>query len=225
VVIFGQGRTGSTLLESLLCSTGHFHKTGELLNKDNGEIFFPANFILGMSKSRPKNNFIFHVKIYQLTRDRKRPTDPGAFLERINREGFKIIYIRRKNTIKQCLSNYVARERGAFHKFDDIKENNRISINCESFCKWVKERMSFNYQEKNAIEKLNFLEVVYEDDLESMHHHQRTVDMVLDYLTLERKEAFTKHRKVNTLPMKKLILNYKQFVRRLKEHNWQHFID
>ena len=50
VVIFAQGRTGSTLLESLLCSTGHFFKNGELLNNDTGknEIIFPTQYIRGL---------------------------------------------------------------------------------------------------------------------------------------------------------------------------------
>lgn len=58
-----------------------------------------------------------------------------------------------------------------------------------------------------------------------MENNQRTIDRVLDYLLLERRKDSSKHRKVNKLPMKKLILNYKQFSRRMEEHNWQYFLD
>ena len=104
-VIFAQGRTGSTLLESLLCSTGHFFKNGELLNNDTGknEIIFPTQYIRGLSKWESDSNFIFHVKIYQLTRDRKRPVDPTTFMETLCKEGFKVIYLRRNNFCKACL--------------------------------------------------------------------------------------------------------------------------
>ena len=44
VVIFAQGRTGSTLLEDILCSSGYFSANGELLSKKNspfqGKILF-----------------------------------------------------------------------------------------------------------------------------------------------------------------------------------------
>jgi len=79
VVIFAQGRTGSTLLESLLCSSGHFKQHGELLEVSEGKILFPIHYIRGLSRWKSNENFIFHVKVYQLTRDRKRPVDPAPF--------------------------------------------------------------------------------------------------------------------------------------------------
>lgn len=87
VVIFAQGRTGSTLLENLLCSTGYFRQNGELLNTSRGEVLFPLQFVNEISKWKPQENFIFHVKIYQLTRDRKRPLDPAFFLETLYKDG------------------------------------------------------------------------------------------------------------------------------------------
>ncbi len=83
VVIFAQGRTGSTLLEDLICSSGHFERNGELLNVNKGEILYPLPFILGLSRRKPNENFIFHVKIYQLKRDRRNPVDPAYFLNKL----------------------------------------------------------------------------------------------------------------------------------------------
>ena len=105
VVIFAQGRTGSTLLESLLCSTGHFFKYGELLNNDSGknEVIFPTQYIRGLSKWESDSNFIFHVKIYHLTRDRKRPVDPKIFLDTLYNDGFKVIFLRRNNLVRHVL--------------------------------------------------------------------------------------------------------------------------
>ena len=142
LVIFGQGRTGSTLLESLLCSTGYFHPKGELLNTSKGEILYPTQFIRGLSKRRSNENFIFHVKIYQLTRDRKRPIDPTSFLETPYREGWKVLYLRRKNKIRHALSNIVAKHRGSYPKNDDDKEKFKMLVNCQNFVERVEARLS-----------------------------------------------------------------------------------
>ena len=182
-------------------------------------------FILGLSKWPPGRNFIFHVKSYQLTRDRKRPLKMKTFLETLYKQGFKVIYIRRINTIKHCLSNLVAKQRGRFHKFDDAREDINVTINCKRFANRVKERLQFYNEEMQALHAVEYCEVVYEDDLEKSSRHQKAVDRILDYLNLERRTAATRHRKVNTMPIKKLISNFDEFANRMKEHGWHNFLD
>lgn len=225
VVILAQGRTGSTLLESLLDSTGHFCTNGELLNSKTCEIFFPAQYINGLSKKDSDKNFIFHVKTYQLTRDRKKPVDPVSFMEKLYNEGFKVIYLKRTNIIKHSLSNVVAEHRGYYHKFNDKKEDLQVSIDCSSFAENVLERVQFSQEEATVLSNIKYYEVEYEEDLENADLHQKTINKILDYLSLERKNATTKHRKINTLPMKDLISNYDEFVDCIKEHGWQKYLD
>ncbi len=51
LLIFCQGRTGSTLLESLLASTGYFCAHGELFNiPRKGKVLCPAGHVRGLSK-------------------------------------------------------------------------------------------------------------------------------------------------------------------------------
>ena len=77
LIIFGQGRSGSTVLEDLICSTGYFGENGELLGTERGEIPDPIQYIRRLATHRATENIIFHVKVYQLTRDRKQPIDPA----------------------------------------------------------------------------------------------------------------------------------------------------
>ena len=225
VVIFGQGRTGSTLLESLLCSTGHFYQNGELLSTDQGEIIYPVQYIKGLSKRKSDGHFIFHVKIYHLTRDRKRPVDPASFLKSLYYDGFKIIYLKRLNIIKHSLSGLVAEHRGCYHKFDNGKENLRLFLDCDGFVKKVNERVLFSKEEELVLSGIRYHEVVYEDDLENDAAHQRAVDHTLDFLSLERKKVSTKHIKVNTTSIEKLIVNYNEFVDCMKKNGWEDFLD
>ena len=225
VILFAQGRTGSTLLESLLCSTGHFRRNGELLNsKRNGEILLPIPYICGLSNWKSYNNFIFHLKIYHLTKNRKRSVNPTQFIKTLYAKDWKVIYLRRKNAVKHTLSNIVAEHRGDYHKLDDTKEELKICIDCESFAARICERFRFEDAEKEVLSNIEYLEVVYEDDLENSETHQSTVNKILDYLSLEHREASTNHRKVNTLPLMKLISNYDEFVTCMQQHGWQNYL-
>jgi LPS sulfotransferase NodH len=224
LLIFGQGRTGSTLLESLLASTGHFQRGGELLNVSKGEILFPNAYIRGVSKQRCDGNFLFHLKIYHLTRDRRRPVDPTRFLTALDDDGWRVLYLRRRNTVRHQLSNAVRENRGGPHKFDDELERHRIFVDCESFVDKVFERLRFEQAERVALENIDFCEVVYEDDLEHSRMHQGTVDRILDFVSLERRPVTTKHRKVNTQELNDLIINYDEFVQCMVQSDLGRFL-
>ena len=225
VVIFGQGRTGSTLLENLLCSTGHFRERGELLNVSPGEILFPTAFIRGLSLWRGNPNFIFHVKIYQLTEDRKRPVDPSTFMTTLQQEGWKIIYLKRKNKVKQALSNIMAEQRGGFFKFDKREEELVINIDCERFVSLVQNRFRHEEAEKEVLEKLDYHTVVYEDDLENTESHQEATHRIFEYVGLEPKQVASRYKKINTRLPKDFIENYDELMACLAQHGWQSFLE
>lgn len=224
VIIFAQGRTGSTLLESLLSSADVFSKKGELLKTKEREVYSPIHFILGLSKLYRKN-FSFHVKIYHLTANRKRPIEPSQFLQTLHNYGWKIIHLKRKNKIKHCLSSLIAEKRGSYIKVDDKKENIKLSVDYKDFIIRIKNRYSYDKDEEKALDGIVYHEIEYEKDLENPSCHQDTMNKVFDYLQLERTAVQTNHKKVNTLPMKELILNYAEFIKYIKQHKLQQFID
>jgi len=225
VVIFAQGRTGSTLLEDLIFRTGHFQKYGELFHKSKGQVLFPLPYTRGLAKRRQARNFIFHVKIYQLVRDRSRPEDPARFLKALYDSGWKIIYLIRRNKVKHVLSNYVRNARGSGRKLNNEKEDLELQIDPDRFIKHVGERVRFSEEEKKALEGLEYIEVVYEDDLENQEMHQATVDRILDELSLEKKKIETPFKKVNTHSPASLIKNYGQFKKHLSEHGLEEYLE
>ena len=224
LIIFGQGRSGSTVLENLICSTGYFCENGELLNTDRGEILYPIQYIRGLSKRRASENIIFHVKVYQLTRDRKHPIDPAEFLNALCDDGWKIIYLQRKNKVRHAISTIVALNLRRWEKYNDEEEHFSLKIDCNDFIDKVKERFRFEEAERNALANIQHHEVIYEDDLEKSDTHQVTVNRILDYISLEHREAFTRLRKVNTQSLKDLIVNYDEFVTCLASQKWLEFL-
>lgn len=224
VLIFAQGRTGSTLLESLICSTGHFHEHGEILNTRRGEIVYPVQYVRGLCRRESSCNIIFHTKLSHLTRDRKRPVDPAAFLNALYGDGWHIIHLRRRNKVQHALSNIVARHRGAYHKYSDAEEEYRLHLDCDNLAERVSERLTLSEQEDRALANIDYHEVVYEDHLEKPANHQSTINSIMDFLSLEHREVSTKMRKVNTQSFEELIENYEEFVACLEKNGWQKYL-
>jgi LPS sulfotransferase NodH len=215
-VIFAQGRTGSTLLEGLLCSTGHFSENGEILNCHTREIWAPLSFTLGEAKRRGPANFLFHVKIYQLTRDRRRPIDVACFLRGLHHRGWRIIYLHRSDVARHVLSTFVAGARGSYHKLEADDRRLRFAVDPDAFERIYLERRAFRDQELAALAGLPHFDVNYESDLESAEGHQPLVDRLLDWLGLERRPASARTRRINVYPPEELVENYRELVDRLR---------
>lgn len=224
VVIFGQGRTGSTLLEDLLSSTSHFKKRGELLGGKGERIRHPFKYISGLAKRIAPDNFVFHLKIYQLTTQRKNKIEPSEFLKKLYDDNWKIIYLRRKNKLNHVLSIYVAENRG-YHKFDNKKEEIKLNVDVKRIKGSIEAKIRNEKDELNTLKNLDFLEIIYEEDLENSVNHQNAVDKILDYLGLERRACKTLHKKVNQSTQKDLIENYEEVVNILNEKGWSEYID
>lgn len=226
VLIFGQGRTGSTLLEDLLCSTGHFVKHGEILGKGAHRVSFPVAFLKGSAR-RSKGDFICHIKPTHLGRDRERagarPIEMKVFLQSIVDDGFRIIHLTRPNKLRQFLSQKMAEARGRYHKWDDQPETLTLVVDPKTLkdeLGWRKER---DRAELAALEGLDVIEVEYARDLENPTAHQATIDRILDGLSLERRSVQTSLRKVNQRPLSDILENYDDFaaqVRKLGLANW-----
>ncbi|MGF1457905.1 MAG: hypothetical protein ACFBSG_02655 [Leptolyngbyaceae cyanobacterium] len=225
VVIFAQGRTGSTLLENLLSSTGHFQEHGELLNTEfQEEVLFPIPFVRGLAKCSPKH-FIFHSKLYHLTEDRQRSVDPVYFLQSLCAQGWKIVYLKRENKISHALSNIIAKRRSIYHKYDNSKINLELTIDCQELVHWVERRFVLEAAENQVLEHFQGYEtVIYEDDLMDGDAHQKTVDRLLGYLRLEHREAQSKTKKINTLSLRELISNYDEFLDCVHQHGWEKYL-
>ena len=237
VIIFGQGRSGSTLLENLICSSKYFKRHGELLSPyyrtmnrhglriHQGEPLFPCHYIHGLLKKTPQENFIFHLKVYHLTEERCRPVNPQQVLRTFNAYGWKIIFLRRRNRIKHVLSDWVRDHRGRSHKRDDEQERYHLHINCDVFAEMVKGRETFEAMERECLRSLDFHEVVYDDGLENTNQHQSTLDGIFQYLQLPPVPVSTRYRKVNTQTMDDLIINYDEFRKSMITHGWGTFLD
>lgn len=210
VVIFAQGRTGSTLLEDLLSSTKYFQKYGEVLNcQYQEEVEAPVAYINHLS-SKCSKQFLCHIKIYHLTEDRRTPLDPVKVLQELN---CPIIYLYREDLFAHAISNIVLEN---YRIPVNYKENREfhITVKPEEVRKWIDKRQTWRQQEEECLSKLSnpILRVNYERDLLQEEAHLKTINRILSELRIPLvTEVSTKLKKTITQDFSSLITNWKDF--------------
>ncbi len=130
----------------------------------------------------------------------------------------------RRNKLNHAVSNFVAAQRSSFHKTDDKDEKVEVYIEPESFVNVVKDSIAFEKAEREILKNLDYLEIIYEEDLSNYENHQKTVKKVLSYLGLEIRNVKTRYKKVNKRPINELIVNYDEIKKCVKEQGWEKYL-
>jgi LPS sulfotransferase NodH len=220
VLIFAQGRSGTTLLESLMCSTGLFRTNDEPLIGVGRHAWWPGAYLRGLARDTerqgPGGNFVCHVKIDHLYEYRaivgRGSVDPKALLRELVRDGWHIVYVWRENRIRHLLSSYVGRQRGEWHKRDDRPENTRLVIDRGELEADLAHYDRLTAREQQALRGIDHFSLTYERDLLDSATHERTVDTVLKHVGLERSgPVSTTLRKINNRPISDIVENYDEF--------------
>lgn len=213
-IIFAQGRSGSTLLIDLLNSHPAIHCDDEILNV---KVYHKFRFIKLYIKARSmitklnkKSVYGFHVKIYQLTDDHA-IFDPGRFLKKLYADGWIILYLKRNNVIRQAVSTEVAFKRGVFHLTKEEGKNKlgKVGVDCETILRLTKKRKDLLSEEQKALEGIPHMTIEYERDLLRQVSHQRTADMIFQYLGLSSITVDTSLFRTSTDNLADLIENYR----------------
>ncbi|MFK7983623.1 MAG: sulfotransferase [Saprospiraceae bacterium] len=211
-VIYGQGRTGSTLLTDLLNSHPQIACTNELFHRwrslFEGKAWFPYRYLRGMEVQASPYIFFFFFKIYQLIRVQK--IDPEDFLNRLEARGYQIIYLRRNNFLEHALSGIIRRRRNSssFFKKGYTYQENPFEVSIEVLKKELNYRADNQELELKYLEGRKYLEVIYERDLKDSKEHQKISNTLFNYLGLESVKVETKLQKINKKRSKDVLSNY-----------------
>jgi LPS sulfotransferase NodH len=193
-LIFSRGRSGSSLLVDLLNQLPEVHCDGELLHY---RVIFPRLFIRCCQFLAPTRAYGFKLLTYQLPGVRrgtvlvisppkpvKTLSDLGLFFQRLNKAGYQIIYLKRSNLFRQVLSPMYAGQRGQWHRrtADATGETEPVTLDVKELYYRLIEAERLALYEEAALAELDFLELVYERDLQRPDAHQSTVNRVAQYL-------------------------------------------
>jgi len=162
--IFAQGRTGSTLLASLLDSHPSIECEGEILGAHHGRMMFPHRYAVGRMNAHSAKAYGFHVKVYQLTNGHD-VKNPSSWVHRMQRNGWKIIFLKRENLARHAFSNIKAAKKDIWHTKTDTHSPSTVKIDPKDMESRMENRKAFKAEEKNALKGADYFEVVYEDNL------------------------------------------------------------
>lgn len=182
VIVFCPGRSGSTLLINLLKKHPQIHCEGELLSR---KVFSPHSFISFRSLISPKEVYGFKLLSYQL-RDVQNINDPKTFINQLYDKGYKIIYLRRSNLLRIVLSVMYAEFKNEWHRTQEDKEakQRKMMVDIKEMLKRLKESEdTYNY-EISLIKNLPHIQINYEEDLENVADHARTIKKIVNFLNI-----------------------------------------
>jgi LPS sulfotransferase NodH len=211
--IFGQGRSGSTLLVDLLNSSSEVYCEGEILERS---VPFPAAYVRARSTVSPKPIYGFKVKIYQLTSDQGL-RDPRRFLDVLHRDGWKVIYLWRANVLRQAMSNVIA-ERRQLYQITNGQPSpaiERMAVDVDLLMRRMQGRTRFLRDEADVLRDFPHVAVQYERDLLDSSAHQRTLDRLFDFLSTPRVPVSTRLARINDRRLSELVSNFDEVRARL----------
>ena len=220
-LIFGQGRTGSNLLGSLLANHPQVHFANEVLFD---QMLLPQTWIEGGRRRNPAACYGIHVKIYQL-RDEHRVRDVNAWLHGMHERGWKIVYLRRENLLRHVLSNMLADARGSYHDRDGSVSNPRLEVDVLGLVTHMGLRRQNLLAEAEALAGLPFETVVYEDDLLDETQWQPTVDRLYKHIGLASVPVSSALRRTSSADLASMVANLEEIRPALTALGWGGFID
>ncbi|MFQ5507961.1 MAG: hypothetical protein ACE5FN_01350 [Leptospirillia bacterium] len=221
-VVFAQGRTGSTLLASLLSAHPQVFCDREILSTT---ALFPRRVIHGRALRHAGSAYGFKLKVYHLTL-RQKLADPRPFVERLHGEGWRIIYLYRANLLRQVVSLRVADRRATYHlrKGEAGPDLSGLTVDCRKLIGdmgWRKDRLA---EEERVLEGLEHLTLNYEADLVDGARHQDTLDRAFDFLGVPHARVNTEHRRITPPALSDFIANYDEVAEAVTRAGYGHFL-
>lgn len=214
--IFAQGRTGSSLLRSLLNTHPEITCVGEVLGPD--PVLFPVRFVERHARLTDTPAFGFKVKIYQLTRHQGL-ADPARFLTALTRRGYHLLYLHRRNVLRQAISNSFALAAGRYHLRAGEKPDVRaIRVDPDRILEVMNRRQEHTELERSVLGDVDAhtLDLAYEDHLLDPSSHQSTVDTIVSFLGLSASvEVTTRFQRIVTGALRERIANFDEVERAL----------
>lgn len=203
-VLFGRGRTGSTLLTDLLNSSKEVACDKEIFNRP---VKNPGQFLDNRESLFNKPVYGFKLLSYQL-RNFIQPTNPHDFMKHLSEDlGYKIIFLRRDNLLRQTLSKHYSMHRNAWHDKGKVGERSKMKVNVSELLHNLQEGRILDWYEEEALEGLDYLTITYETDLKTVEAQEASIAKVRDYLGLTDFKAKTNLRKITAAKLEDFIEN------------------
>jgi len=220
------GRSGSNLLASLLRCHPDIDCEGEILSRRLiGYTPWPSVWVQGRRALHHRRRYGFKLKFYHLTVD-QRVRDPTGFLAALVEDGWKIIHLRRRNLLRQSLSNLrLIRTGKAQYLETDRRPEEKMAVDVDWIVEQMRIRKMIGEQEEAALTFLPHLPLIYEDDLENGLHHQAAAEKVFASLGVPPVKVQSGLAKVHIGGLRDIIANYGEVQGALAGTPYAHYLN
>lgn len=227
-VIFGQGRSGSNLLRTLLNSHPLIHCDNELFNPRRLAAEKPLNRLLiklmpikHIEKMQARSNAeIYGFKLFGFHHK-----NAGKLLHQLYAQGWKIIYIQRKNVLKQVFSGIIGIRTQKYLRTENTPAPaETYHIPCEQVVNAYKYRNKMLLTEKHVVSSLEHCSVIYEEHLQEAYMWPETAARIFHFLDIDPVEVSTSVLKTDPRPDYERIENFGEIIHHLNENGYPHIV-
>ncbi len=223
VILYGSGRSGSTLLTSLLNSHPDIYFDHEIFAaKTAPNIWFPKTYIKLLSKRATLHGAsVYGAGLMSTQLNGQRYMEQINFLESLSSRKWHFIHIRRENILKVVLSLLRAKYD---QEWESKKMNNqKIEYPPTSVIQLIRHHEQLYSIEDEIMKKIPHVKVIYERDLEKGNWEIIT-NKIYDSLNLERVTPFSSLKKKTFGSISDIIENDKQIIQVLKDNNYNKYL-
>lgn len=221
-ILFSSGRAGSTLLVKLLDNHSLIHCEGEILRR---KMLNPYAYIERCSQLAKNSVFGFKLLSYQL-QEIQAKEGQDRFLQNLVEDGFQIVYLERKNILRQAISVMYGYHRDQWHvKKGQNLDATKMNIDPVALRDWMGGIEELKAYEKKVIEVLPHIHIVYEDDLSIPEQQSVTIETVTDFLGLPNEKVKSNLKRVTPKNLSSFIENIDEVIQYLGESRYHQYLE
>lgn len=207
-LIFAQGRTGTWLMTHFLNAHPAIYCEKEILMYAKRA---PLCYMGARSRRSHGKVYGCHVQINQLLTAQHR--EPQRFLAQASAQGWRILYMTRRDIVRQSISTILATRRRQWYAYDrQTVDMQPQTIAWTELEPWLQRRIDHAHLEKAALQQLSHLSITYEDDLQDTSHHQATMDRVFAYLDLPTVLVTAQTERLSRDDLRDTVANYEELI-------------
>jgi len=206
-VVFTVGRSGSTLLTSLLHSHASIFCDDELFRR---RLFSPLRYLNAKERLSNKKAYGFKLNTYHFRV--QKTSDPSELLKSICDMGYVIISLERRNILRQVISHMYALHTDQFHiRGKEISmESKQFHIDIKKLKQELELFEGYRTMQAELLKPYSYLQIVYEDDLLDSSRHQITVDRISSFLGISTATVNSDLKKSTPTDLSRLVTNYEE---------------
>jgi len=221
-VLFGRGRSGSTLLTQMLNSNPKVTCDKEIFNR---RVLFPRLFVNSRKRIFKKEVYGFKLLSYQL-REHYSPEGARNFMQYLaQKQGYKIVYLTRENPVLQTMSKHYARFRGTWHQTTAVDRPEKMVVDIPLFMQELRASVELDEFEAYCLQGIPSFKVVYEHDLKNSNEQFRLLDRLSHFLRIPLAKPNLSLKKISSEKVSDYVENWEELKHCISYTEFSRFAD